>query len=104
MSKAVGAMTGMLGLYLTFKMWVEFQDALGTVFGGAWAVIISTLVFLIYQSNKNEKTYEASFGEALAGQSGIKKQLEQENQPPLLFIGGLYGFIVIVFEILLGAV
>lgn len=103
MANSVGAMTGLLGVYLTFKMWVEFQDALGTVFGASWAVIISTLVFLIYQSNKNEKAYEASFGQLTTGPREMKKQLEAENQPPLLFIGGLYAFIVVVFEILLGA-
>lgn len=103
MANSVGAMTGLLGVYLTFKMWIEFQDALGTVFGASWAVIISTLVFLIYQSNKNEKAYEASFGQLTAGPREMKKQLEAENQPPLLFIGGLYAFIVVVFEILLGA-
>jgi len=62
MANSVGALTGLLCVYLTFKMWVEFQDALGTVFGASWAVIISTLVFLIYQSNKNEKSYVAAFG------------------------------------------
>ena len=103
MAKSVGAMTGLLGLYLTFKMWVEFQDALGTVFGASWAVIISTLVFLIYQSNKNDKAYEASFGQVTSGPREMKKQLEADNQPPLLFIGGLYAFIVVVFEIMLGA-
>jgi len=103
MGNSVGAMTGLLGIYLTFKMWVEFQDALGTVFGASWAVIISTVVFLIYQSNKNEKAYEASFGQLTSGPREMKKQLEAENQPPLLFIGGLYAFIVVVFEILLGA-
>ena len=103
MANSVGALTGLLGVYLTFKMWVEFQDALGTVFGASWAVIISTLVFLIYQSNKNEKAYEASFGETPSGPREMKKQLEAENQPPLLFIGGLYAFIVVVFEMMLGA-
>jgi hypothetical protein len=103
MANSVGAMTGLLGVYLTFKMWVEFQDALGTVFGASWAIIISTLVFLIYQSNKNDKAYEASFGQVTSGPREIKKQFESDNQPPLLFIGGLYAFIVVVFEILLGA-
>jgi len=103
MANSVGVLTGLLGVYLTFKMWVEFQDALGTVFGASWAVIISTLVFLIYQSNKNEKAYEASFGETTSGPREMKKQLEAENQPPLLFIGGLYAFIVVVFEMMLGA-
>lgn len=103
MSKAANAMTGMLGIYLTFKMWVEFQNALGAEFGASWAVIISTLVFLIYQSSKNEKAYEASMNSNVTNQANIKKQLEQENEMPLLFIGGLYGFIVVVFEILLGA-
>ena len=61
MGKAVGLMTAGLGTYMTFKMWAEFQDALGTVFGASWGIIIATVVFLIYRQ-KNEKAYEAYAG------------------------------------------
>jgi hypothetical protein len=103
MGKAVGTMTALLGTYLTFKMWIEFQDALGTVFGASWAVIISTLVYLIYQSRKNEQAYESAFGISLPGPQNMKAALDAENSPPLLFVAGLYIFIIVVFEILLAA-
>ena len=101
--KAVGWMTAGLGTYMTFKMWAEFQDALGTVFGASWGIIIATVVFLIYQSNKNERAYESSFGEEIP-KSISKGQMEADNAPPLVFIAGLYIFIIVIFEILLNAV
>ena len=103
MGKAVGLMTTGLGAYLTFKMWAEFQENLGTVFGTAWGGIIAFMVFIIYQSNKNEKAYEASFGDMLTG-SVTKSSMEAENNPqPVAFIAGFYLFIIVIFEILLGA-
>ena len=101
MGKGIGTMTAILGTYMTFKMWAEFNEALGTVFGASWAIIISTLVFLIYQSNKNDKMYEATFGKSSPEQAAKLKQLEDENSPPFVFVAGLYAFILVVFEILL---
>lgn len=95
-------MTTGLGAYLTFKMWAEFQHHLGTVFGAAWGGIIAFSVFLIYQSNKNEKAYEASFGDVVP-KSISKGQMESDNPQPLLFIAGLYLSILVIFEFLLGA-
>ena len=43
----IATLTGSLGLYLTAAMWVEFNDALGTLFGPSIGVIIGTL-FSIY--------------------------------------------------------
>ena len=81
----------------------EFQENLGTVFGTAWGGIIAFMVFIIYQSNKNDKAYEASFGEMLTN-SVNKSTMEAENNPqPLAFIAGFYLFIIVIFEILLGA-
>ena len=57
----IATLTGILGLYLTAAMWVEFNDALGTLFGPSIGVIIGTLVFLIYQDRKNVK--EFTFGQ-----------------------------------------
>ena len=103
MGKAVGLMTTGLGAYLTFKMWAEFQENLGTVFGTAWGGIIAFMVFIIYQSNKNEKAYEAAFGDMLTA-SVNKSTMEAENNPqPVAFIAGFYLFIIVIFEILLGA-
>ena len=95
-------MTAGLGTYMTFKMWAEFQDALGTIFGLSWGVVIATVVFLIYQSNQNEKAYEASFGQVVP-KSVSKGQMEADNPQPLLFIAGLYVLIIVIFEFLLDA-
>ena len=98
MGKAVGLMTTGLGAYLTFKMWAEFQENLGTVFGTAWGGIIAFMVFIIYQSNKNEKAYEASFGDVLTN-SVNKSTMEAENNPqPLAFIAGFYLFIIVILR------
>jgi len=96
-------MTAVLGTYMTFKMWAEFNEALGTVFGASWAIIISTMVFLVYQSNKNDKMYEAQFGKSTPEQTAMVKQMEVENEAPFVVVAGLYLFVVVVFEILLGA-
>lgn len=102
MGKAVGLMTTGLGAYLTFKMWAEFQENLGSVFGTAWGGIIAFMVFIIYQSNKNEKDYETSFGNILTD-TVSKSTMEAENNPqPVAFIAGFYVFIIVIFEILLG--
>lgn len=104
MGKAIGSMTALLGAYMTFKMWAEFNDALGTLFGASWAVIISTLVFLIYQSNKNDKLYESQFGNNNPEHNAMLKNIEDENSPPVMFVAGLYLFVLVVFEILLGSI
>jgi hypothetical protein len=102
MGRAVGLMTAGLGTYMTFKMWAEFQEALGTIFGLSWGVVIATVVFLIYQSNKNERAYEMSFGD-MVPTSVSKGQMEADNPQPLVFIAGLYLSIIVIFEILLSA-
>jgi len=56
----ISMLTGALGLYMTAAMWFEFNEALGFYLGPSLGVIIGTIVFLIYQSNKNVK--EFSFG------------------------------------------
>ena len=95
-------MTAGLGTYMSFKMWDEFANANMEIFGASWGVIIATVVFLIYQSNKNEKAYEASFGEIVPA-SISKGQMEADNPQPLVFIAGLYLSIIVIFEILLGS-
>ena len=103
MGRAVSLMTAGLGTYMTFKMWAEFNDALEHELGASWGVIVATVVFLIYQSNKNEKAYEASFGEVIP-KSISKGQMEADNPQPLLFIAGLYLGIIVIFEIIFSAV
>ena len=34
----IGLMTGLLGLYMTAAMWVEFNEALGFYFGHQWVL------------------------------------------------------------------
>ena len=51
----ISMLTGALGVYMTAAMWFEFNDALGVYFGPSMGIIIGTIVFLIYQSNKNIK-------------------------------------------------
>lgn len=96
-------MTAGLGTYMSLKMWTEFNSATTNVFGASWGVIIATVVFLIYQSNKNEKAYEMSFGDVVPD-SISKGQMDAENPQPLLFIAGLYLSILVIFEILLSAI
>ena len=95
-------MTTGLAAYLSLKMWAQFEENLGTVFGAAWGGIIAFSVFLIYQSNKNEKAYEASFGEIVPA-SISKGQMEADNPQPVGFIAGLYLSIIVIFEFLLGS-
>lgn len=49
----ISMLTGALGLYMTAAMWFEFNEALGAYLGPSLGVIVGTIVFLIYQSNKN---------------------------------------------------
>ena len=53
----ISMLTGALGLYMTAAMWFEFNEALGVLLGPSLGVIIGTIVFLIYQSNKNVKEF-----------------------------------------------
>ena len=53
----ISMLTGALGVYMTAAMWFEFNDALGTYFGASMGIIIGTIVFMIYQSNKNIKEF-----------------------------------------------
>ena len=56
---AIAALTGILGLYMTAAMWVEFNEALGAYFGPSLGVIIGTTIFLIYQDRKNVREFTA---------------------------------------------
>ena len=48
----IGTLTGLLSLYLSFAMWEEFNDSLGSLVGPAIGVVIGTIVFLLYQPRK----------------------------------------------------
>ena len=101
MGKAVGLLTAGLGTYMTLKMWAEFNEALGTVFGASWGVIIATIAYLVYSVEKNDKAArESTMGEH---SEGLLNNITNDDQP-LGFIIGLYIFIIFVFEVILGAI
>lgn len=100
MGKAVALMTAGLGTYMTLKMWSEFNEALGTVFGASWGVIIATIAYLVYSVEKNDKAARESTMQDR--EEGLMSNLANDDQP-LGFIVGMYIFIIFVFEVILGA-
>ncbi len=97
----MGLLTAGLGTYMTLKMWAEFNEALGTVFGASWGVIIATIAYMVYSVEKNDKAARES---TMAENSeGLLNNITNDDQP-LGFIVGLYIFIIFVFEVILGAV
>ena len=105
----ISLLTAGLGIYLTAAMWAEFNSALGSLFGPSIGVIIGTLVFLIYQSSKNEKefteggNYITSESTAIVrDQEGRLMQVDamvEKGRNPAVLIGALYLAIVILSEI-----
>ena len=105
---AIAALTGLLGLYMTAAMWVEFNEALGVFFGPSLGVIVGTLIFLIYQDRKNVKTF--SYGKnyskserttLVKGADGRYSQVEsniEDGRNPVLFIAMLYFAIILISE------
>ena len=106
---AIAALTGLLGLYMTAAMWVEFNEALGVFFGPSLGVIIGTLIFLIYQDRKNVKQFSANKNYSTSerttlvkGADGRYTQVEsniENGRNPVLFIAMLYFTIVLISEI-----
>ncbi|MCH2649384.1 MAG: hypothetical protein MKZ57_06155 [Candidatus Poseidoniaceae archaeon] len=106
---AIAALTGLLGLYMTAAMWVEFNEALGVFFGPSLGVIVGTLIFLIYQDRKNVKTF--SYGKnyskserttLVKDANGRYTQVEsniEKGRNPVLFIAMLYFAIILISEI-----
>ena len=106
---AIAALTGVLGLYMTAAMWVEFNEALGVFFGPSLGVIVGTLIFLIYQDRKNVKTF--SYGKnyskserttLVKDANGRYTQVEsniEKGRNPVLFIAMLYFAIILISEI-----
>ena len=105
----ISLLTAGLGIYLTAAMWAEFNSALGSLFGPSIGVIIGTLVFLIYQSSKNEKefteggNYITSESTAIVrDQEGRLMQVDamvEKGRNTAILIGALYLAIVILSEI-----
>ena len=100
MGKAVSLLTAGLGTYMTLKMWSEFNDALGAVFGASWGVIIATVAYLVYSVEKNDQA--ARDATMQDREEGLMSNLANDDQP-LGFIVGMYIFIIFVFETVLGS-
>lgn len=106
---AIAALTGLLGLYMTAAMWVEFNEALGVFFGPSLGVIVGTLIFLIYQDRKNVKTFSSGKNYSKAerttlvkGADGRYTQVEsniEKGRNPVLFVAMLYFAIILISEI-----
>ena len=106
---AIAALTGLLGLYMTAAMWVEFNEPLGVFFCPSLGVIVGTLIFLIYQDRKNVKTF--SYGKnyskserttLVKDANGRYTQVEsniEKGRNPVLFIAMLYFAIILISEI-----
>ena len=97
MSKAVNILTALLGAYMSLRMFAEFQEALGTVFGLSWGIIISTIVFLIYQVEKQDAAERDMVSQVLEGVATD----EEGDQHPLGFIIILYAIILVLFNAML---
>tara|TARA_B110000881_G_C18497383_1_gene474982 strand:- start:65 stop:439 length:375 start_codon:yes stop_codon:yes gene_type:complete len=105
----ISLLTAGLGLYLTAAMWTEFNSALGVFLGPSLGVIVGVIIFLLYQSKKNE--YEFTQGgnyltsEATAiirDSDGRLQQVEstiEKGRNPTFFIAGLYAMIIIMSEV-----
>ena len=105
----ISVLTGLFGLYLTAAMWTEFNSALGIFLGPSLGIIVGTIVFMLYQSKKNENeftqggNYLTSEGTAIVRDSeGRLQQVEskiEKGRNPTFFIGMIYFLIVIMSEI-----
>lgn len=105
----ISLLTGLFGLYLTAAMWTEFNSALGIFLGPSLGMIVGTIVFMLYQSKKNENeftqggNYLTSEGTAIVRDSeGRLQQVEskiEKGRNPTFFIGMVYFLIIIMSEI-----
>ncbi|MDG1556021.1 MAG: hypothetical protein P8R00_07230 [Candidatus Poseidoniaceae archaeon] len=104
----ISMLTAGLSLYLTAAMWTEFNSALSGLLGPSLGVVIGTLVFLVFQSSKNEKEFTQGgnyiTSEAttiIRDENGQLRQVEslvEKGRNPAILIGFLYLMIVIMSE------
>ena len=104
----IGLMTGLLGLYMTAAMWVEFNEALGFYFGAPMGVIIGTFVLLWYQDRKNirelsiGRNYSTESSIPIKGEDGRYRHVDsniEKGRNPIFFVAMLYITLVIISEI-----
>jgi hypothetical protein len=106
---AIGFLTGLLGLYLSTAMWMEFNDALGTLIGSSIGIVIGTIIFLLYQTKKNEmeftkgSSYTTSESTSIQRDSTGRMQQTESNtekgRNPITFVIIMYSLVVILSEI-----
>ncbi len=105
----IGAMSGLLGLYMTAAMWMEFNEALGFYFGAPMGIILGTFVLLWYQDKKNVREltsgqhYNTSESSILVKNQNNRYEVFESNiekgRNPVFFIAFLYIMIIIISEI-----
>jgi uncharacterized membrane protein YhiD involved in acid resistance len=105
----IAGLTALLGLWLSAAMWIEFNDALGGFFGPSLGVIIGTIVFLLYQTKKNEREFTAGSNYTTSetttmyrDETGRMQQIESDTEigrNPVIFVAALYGAIILISEL-----
>ena len=105
----IGALTGILGIYLSAAMWMEFNDALGALVGSSIGIVIGMFVFLIYQTKKNEIEFTSggnyTTSESTSVQrdsSGRMQQIDsnmEKGRNPVFFLAMVYGLIILISEV-----
>ena len=105
----IGTLTGLLSLYLSFAMWEKFNESLGDLVGPALGVVIGTIIYLLYQTKKNEREFtqgsDYTTSETTSmyrDENGRMQQVDSDTEVgrnPVLFIAIVYGFIVLISEL-----
>lgn len=107
--KVIGWMTGALGLYMTAAMWMEFNDALGFYLGPSMGIIIGTITFMVYQSNKNIKEFTLNGDYSTSERTAIITRVDgrmiqvdghmEPGRNPITYIAVIYAIIIILSEL-----
>ena len=102
-------MTGALGLYMTAAMWMEFNDALGFYLGPSMGIIIGTITFMVYQSNKNIKEFTLNGDYSTSERTAIITRVDgrmiqvdghmEPGRNPITYIAVIYAIIIILSEL-----
>ena len=105
----IGTLTGLLSLYLSFAMWEKFNESLGDLVGPALGVVIGTIIYLLYQTKKNEREFTQGSNYTTSettsmyrDENGRMQQVDSDTEVgrnPVLFIAIIYGFIVLISEL-----
>jgi uncharacterized membrane protein YhiD involved in acid resistance len=107
--KVIGLMTGALGLYMTAAMWLEFNEALGFYLGAPMGIIIGTLTFMVYQSNKNVKEFTLDGDYSTSERTEIVTQADgrmlqvdgymEPGRKPIMYVAVIYDINIILSEL-----